>query len=58
MAGFVAFCVLIAGLVEPLGIAASFAVATVAALAIQGMTAWAARRAPVAPLPYAAPARV
>ncbi len=51
MAGFVAFCALVAVLVEPLGIAASFAVATVAALAIQGTTAWAARRAPATPAP-------
>ena len=57
MAGFVAFCALVAVLVEPLGIAASFAVATAAALAIQGTTAWAARRAPAAPAPHAAAAR-
>ena len=56
MAGFVAFCALVAVLVEPLGIAASFAVATVAALAIQGATAWAARRAPATPAPHAAAA--
>jgi hypothetical protein len=49
MAGFVAFCALVAVLVEPLGIAASFAVATVSALAIQGATAWAARPASATP---------
>jgi len=57
MAGFVAFCALVAVLVEPLGIAASFAVATVAALAIQGATAWAARPAPATAAPHAAAAR-
>ena len=57
MAGFVAFCALVAVLVEPLGIAASFAVATVAALAIQGATAWVARPAPATAAPHAAAAR-
>ena len=57
MAGFVAFCALVAVLVEPLGIAASFAIATVAALAIQGATAWAARPAPESAAPRAVAAR-
>jgi len=57
MAGFVTFCALVAVLVEPLGVATSFAVATLAALAIQGTTAWAARRAPRDPVPHAAAAR-
>ena len=35
MAGFVCFCALVAALAEPAGIAATFAVATVAALAVQ-----------------------
>jgi hypothetical protein len=35
MAGFVAFCALVAGLVVPVGVAAAFALATVAALATQ-----------------------
>jgi hypothetical protein len=35
MAGFVGFCALVAALAEPAGIAAAFAVATVAALAVQ-----------------------
>jgi hypothetical protein len=35
MAGFVVFCALVAGLVEPVGIAAAFALATVAALVAQ-----------------------
>jgi hypothetical protein len=35
MAGFVAFCALVAGLVEPAGIAVAFALATAAALAAQ-----------------------
>jgi hypothetical protein len=35
MAGFVAFCVVVAGLVQPAGIAAAFATATAAALATQ-----------------------
>jgi hypothetical protein len=35
MAGFVVFCALVAGLVEPAGIAAAFAAATAAALAAQ-----------------------
>ena len=39
MAGFVSFCALVAALAEPAGIAATFAVATVAALAVQFATA-------------------
>jgi hypothetical protein len=39
MAGFVAFCALVAGLVEPVGVAAAFALATVAALAAQAAVA-------------------
>jgi hypothetical protein len=35
MAGFVIFCALIAGLVQPAGILAAFALATVAALCVQ-----------------------
>src|SRR4029079_5289494 len=57
MAGLVTFCALVAVLVESLGVATSFAVATLAALAIQGTTAWAARRAPRDPVPHAAAAR-
>lgn len=39
MAGFVAFCALVAALAEPAGIGAAFAVATVAALAVQAAAA-------------------
>ena len=39
MAGFVCFCALVAALAEPAGVAATFVVATVAALAVQAATA-------------------
>jgi hypothetical protein len=41
MIGFVAFCVLVAALVDVVGVAVTFTLATVAALAVQGGCAWA-----------------
>jgi len=63
MAAFVGFCALAGALVEPLGIAASFAAATLAAVAIQLAAARMARpprrrsrAAPAAPAGSASPA--
>ena len=44
MAGFVSFCLIVATLAEPAGIAVAFAAATAIALAVQVAAAWAGER--------------
>ena len=47
MAGFVVFCALVAALVDRVGVGATFSVAALAAVCVQGATALAARRPPL-----------
>ena len=49
MAGFVAFCVLVAALVETAGVAPTFTAATGSALLIQAAIAWASTRSARSP---------
>jgi hypothetical protein len=57
MAGFVSFCVLVAMLAEPAGIAVAFAVAAVVAVAVQAATARAGERRTRPPPPALSAAR-
>jgi hypothetical protein len=47
MAGFVAFCAVVAALVDRAGIGATFTAAALAAVGVQAATALAARRSPL-----------
>lgn len=47
MAGFVAFCAVVAALVDRAGVGATFTVAALAAVGVQAATALAARRSPL-----------